>query len=92
MTKDEYVWLLWGIGFAFVLQVAYDMLGEFLTNTFGIEKIGGYSLKSWGGTLIGIIYIVGLYLYIKKVRSESKQKQLSTERSIIFSLSTCVLN
>lgn len=62
MTKDEFFWLLWGIGVAFGLQVLYDGAGEYPNLT----------QKFWYGLLIEAVYLIGLSFYglvVKKAKA-----------------------
>jgi hypothetical protein len=65
MNQEDYIWLLWGIGFSFALQVIYDGIGEFPKLT----------QKYWGGIVIAFVYGVVLFLYMRHVKG-SRNKPL----------------
>lgn len=53
MKKENFWWLLWGVGIAFGLQVLYDGLGKFPDLT----------QKFWYGLIMEAIYLLALFLY-----------------------------
>jgi hypothetical protein len=66
MNREDGYWLLFGIVIAFALQVFYDGIGEYPNLT----------QKFYGGFIIDLILIVGLYLlYGLMVKKHSNQKK-----------------
>jgi hypothetical protein len=58
--REEFWWILWGVGFAFLVQVLYDIAGEY----------PNLSQKSWYGLLIAAIFLIGLALSIRYAKKK----------------------
>ena len=55
MNKEDFYFLLWGIGVALALQVFYDGLGDVLSGLFKIPKF-------YGGVAVIIAFFLCLVL------------------------------
>lgn len=57
IKKEDFWWILWGIGMTFSMQLVYDGLGEY----------PNLSQKFWWGLIIGAISWILIFLYGARV-------------------------